>query len=197
MRSLPAFEARLPKAAARLLEQVAPWQGFRPELRRRVAGVGSLGSRRIVAIGELAGGSVMREAKQIPGPASLWLGWERSGPRRLFDAVAASRGIAADPWRRQRGKWVLRPLAPDATRLELSSLRRKHDELAVLRSMGAEAANVHLLSHAMAAPSKALAKDDDRRPPGWLHEAAEVMRELTERDFQEWRKAGSGGHSLR
>jgi hypothetical protein len=183
---LPAFDGKLPKPAAKLLAQVAPWGGFDAALRTRVAGVGSLGSRRIVIAGELGGGLLVREAKQIPGPASMWVSPKGERPRGLADLVADSRGPSADPWRRQSAKWVLRPLAPDASRLELAAIKHKHDEGAYLHDMGAEAANVHLVSHSQAASVKALRKDAARRPEGWLHGAAGKMAELTIRDHQEW-----------
>ncbi len=186
LRALPEWEGDLPRPAMRLLSEVVPWSGFAPEHRTRVAGVGSLGSRRVVVLGELAGGLIVREAKQIPGPASMWIWSKRTVPRGLADAVADARGVAADPWRRQSGKWVLRRLAPDATRLELGALRRKHDEAAFLASMGAEAANIHLVRHTGGSAAKALLKDDRGRPSGWLLAAARTMAELTERDHAEW-----------
>jgi uncharacterized protein DUF2252 len=190
--ALPAFERALPKPAARMLAQVLPGPRapgspeFLPALSRRVAGVGSLGSRRIVAHGEIDGGLVVREAKQVPGPASMWWQPKRTQIGGLPGLVDTSRGIAADPWRRQSRKWVLRALAPDATRLELASLRRKHSESDLLHSMGAEAANVHLIQLREAAPSKALRRDDEGRDPQWLHAGAETMVKLTESDYEAW-----------
>lgn len=184
--ALPVWPEPLPKRPRRLLNETVPWPGWDPQLRRRTAGLGSLGSRRIVAWGELDGGLIVREAKQIPGPASLWLDPDRTRVRGLPKLLMQARGAAADPWRRQTGKWVLRPLAPDTARLELASLRRKHDEQAILRSMGAEAANVHLIAHQRAAPVKALLADADSRPEGWLHDAASAMAALTEHDFEMW-----------
>jgi hypothetical protein len=82
---------------------------------------------------------------------------------------------------------VLRPLAPDATRLELASLRRKHNETALLHSMGAETANIHLTALTGAAPAKAVRRDDDARDPAWLRAAVEVMFKLTEDDHAAWK----------
>jgi hypothetical protein len=183
---LAGYDQSLPKGATRLLADAVPWPGWKPELRARTAGVGSLGARRAVALGPLAGGLVVREAKQVPGPASLWL-WPRRRPlRRPYDPIAETRAMAADPWRRQRGKWVVRPLAPDATRLELTELRRRHDERAILRSMGAEAANVHLVSHPGAASAGRLRRDVNRRPAGWLIAAARAMASATRKDHAAW-----------
>jgi hypothetical protein len=186
IRALPAFERALPKAAARMLAQVTPEGDFRPQFSRRVAGVGSLGSRRIVAYGELDGGLVVREAKQVPGPATMWTDPKRTQVGGLAAIVDASRAVAADPWRRQSRKWVLRPLAPDATRLELARLRRKHEESLLLNSMGQEAANIHLIALREAAPPKAIRRDDQGREENWLRQAAATMVTLTESDYAEW-----------
>jgi hypothetical protein len=184
--ALPAFERALPKPAARMLGQVTPPGDFRPQLRKRVAGMGSLGARRIVAFGDLDGGMVVREAKQVPGPASMWAEPKRTQVSGLPGAIDASRGVAADPWRRQSRKWVLRPLAPDATRLELAKLRRKHDHVALVRSMGEEAANIHLVPSQGAAAPKALRRDDERRGEDWLRPAVETMVAAVKVDYGEW-----------
>jgi hypothetical protein len=186
IKALPAFERALPKPAARMLAQVVPTREFRPVLSRRVAGVGSLGSRRIVAHAEVDGGIMVREAKQVPGPASMWAQPKRTQIAGLPGAVDAGRRVAADPYRRQSRKWVLRPLAPDATRLELASLRRKHNELELLHSMGSEAANVHLTSVSGAAAPKAVRRDDAARDSGWLRAAAEAMAKLAADDHATW-----------
>ena len=191
IRALPAFERALPKPAARMLTQVTPPGDFRPQLAKRVAGMGSLGARRIVAFGDLDGGLVVREAKQIPGPVSMWADPKRAQVGGLPAAVEASRGVAADPWRRQSRKWVLRPLAPDATRLELTTLRRRHAAEGLLRSMGEEAANIHLVSAEGAAAPKAIRKDEEGRAEGWLAEATATMVASVKSDYAEWCNARS------
>jgi hypothetical protein len=190
IKQLPAFERALPKPAARMLAQVVPAREFRPTLSRRVAGVGSLGSRRIVAHAEVNGGMIVREAKQVPGPASMWAQPKRTQIGGLPAAIEAARGVAANPYWRQSRKWVLRPLAPDATRLELASLRRKHRELDLLHSMGAETANIHLTALRGAAPAKAVLRDDDARDPAWLRAAVDLFAKLTESDYESWRGRG-------
>jgi Uncharacterized protein conserved in bacteria (DUF2252) len=193
IQALESFDGPLPKPAARLLARAVPFDGWQPTLRRRVAGVGSLGSRRIVALGSLDGGLVVRELKQIPGPASSWRWPRRSHASGGAQAVARMRGVSADPWRGARGRWVVRALSSDATRLELTELRRRHDEKAILQSMGAEAANVHMVSAPGVAPTSKLCRDADRRPEGWLLDTAEKMKELTERDWVQWRALRTPG----
>jgi hypothetical protein len=191
LRVLPAYGSPLPKTAGALMAAVLPAGRFEPSLHTRVAGVGSLGARRIVAIGEMAGGIIVREAKQVPGPASMWV-YDRRPVTGLTDLVASSHGVAADPARIQEGKWVVRRLAPDMARLELTALRRRHDEGAILRSMGGAAANVHLVAHKRAASAKALRKDEAARADGWLADAAKTMFDLTQRDHKAWCEAHPG-----
>jgi uncharacterized protein (DUF2252 family) len=186
IKALPAFERALPKPAARMLAQVLPTREFRPALSRRVAGLGSLGSRRIVAHAEVDGGLLVREAKQVPGPASMWAQPKRAQVAGLPAAIHTARRVAADPYRRQSRKWVLRPLAPEATSLELASLRRKHSEIDLLHSMGAETANIHLTSVTGAAAPKTIRRDDEARDPAWLRAAVETMATLTEDDYAAW-----------
>jgi uncharacterized membrane protein YgcG len=205
VRRLPAFERALPKPAARMLAAVTPPGDFRPQLRRRVTGVGSLGARRIVAFGELDGGLVVREAKQVPGPVSMWSEPKRVQVSGLVGAVDAARGIAAEPCRRQSRKWVVRALHPDTTRLELAALSGGGGGdggggggsgggssgggggiAELLHSMGEEAANLHLVSIRGAAPAKVLRRDDESRGPGWLRPAAETVAQAARDDFAEW-----------
>ena len=192
LRALPPYDDQLPKPARVLMAQVLPPGAFKPALHTRVAGVGSLGARRIVAIGEMAGGIVVREAKQVPGPASMWV-FDRRPARGLTELVAGAHGIAADPARIQQGKWVVRRLAPDMARLELTTLRRKHDEGAILRSMGAEAANIHLVPHKLAASAKVLHRDEAKRANAWLAAAAKTMVDLTVSDHKAWAAASARG----
>ncbi len=184
--ALPAFERALPKSAVRMLATVTPPGDFRPQLRRRVAGVGSLGARRIVASGELDGGLIVREAKQVPGPVSMWAEPKRIQVSGLAGAVDASRGVAGEPWRRQSRKWVLRALQADATRLELCEAAPGRISAEVLHAMGAEAANIHLVAIRGAAPVKTLRRHDGDRGAGWLAPAAETIAEAARADHREW-----------
>ena len=79
----------------------------------------------------------------------------------------------------------MRRLAPDCSRIELSALPRQRDERRLLYAMGWETANIHL-GTGKARP--ALQKDLRRRGKGWLRAAAQVMVDLTLRDWKEWRK---------
>src|SRR5205823_5243721 len=97
-----------------------------------------------------------------------------------------------DPFLRIRGKWVLRRLAPDCSRIELAALATVRDVERLLRAMGREAANVHL---GRPSAAEAILADLEKRPTGWLTAAAKAMLAATAADWQEW-QAGRASAAL-
>jgi len=91
---------------------------------------------------------------------------------------------AKDPFVHLRGRWIVRRLAPDCSRVELSAMPKERDETRLLRAMGFETANVHLGTPKVA--SKIL-RDLAKRPRNWLHEASTNMVKATTKDWQDWR----------
>jgi hypothetical protein len=181
--TLAPFERALPKPAARMLASVTPTGDFRPQLRRSSAGFSSLGARRIIAVGELDGGLLVREVVQVPGPVSMWAEPKRMQVAGLAAAIDGARGLAAEPWRRQSRKWMVRGLDGALTSLELPTIA---DPVGLLAKMGAEAANIHLTEVPEAAPRKAIRKDSEERPDGWLHDAAETVAAAAREDHADW-----------
>jgi hypothetical protein len=90
-----------------------------------------------------------------------------------------------DPCLSLHGEWLIRRLAPDCSRIELSSLPRSRDEDRLLWMMGWEAANVHLGSPGQRAR---ILSDLHRRNGRWLSQAAGRMAQAVERDWRRWRK---------
>jgi hypothetical protein len=91
---------------------------------------------------------------------------------------------ASDPFVRLKGRWIVRRLAPDCSRVELASMPRERDEAKLLRMMGFETANVHL---GTARAARAILRDLAKRPVHWLHEASTKMVKATTRDWADWR----------
>ena len=182
--ALPAFERALPKPAARMLASVTPPGDFRPQLKRGGADFASLGARRIIAAGNLDGGLLVREITQVPGPVSMWAEPKRAQVSGLVGAIDAARGVAAEPWRRQSRKWVVRALDGSSTDLRLSS--PAIEPLSLLTKMGAEAANIHLTEIPEAAARKAIRRDASVRGEGWLQHAAQTMHEAAVSDHADW-----------
>jgi hypothetical protein len=149
---------------------------------RRVAGVGSLGRPRFVAIADWNGARIAREAKAaVPSAAAF----ARSGRVRANDAVRllATSVRAADPYLTIRDGWLVRRLAPDLTRIEIGDLPRGRDEKNLLRAMGWEIGNVHV-----GGGRTRILADLDRRPRKWLRRAAEAMAGVTYDDWLAWRR---------
>ena len=81
--------------------------------------------------------------------------------------------------------WIGRRLAPDCSRIELSSLPRNRDEQVLVTAMGFETGNMHLGTEGAAA---VVLKALRRLPEAWLLQAAELMYEDTLKDCKVWRK---------
>jgi hypothetical protein len=205
LESLPTVRTRVPADARRALEQALPEPGLQPRIVHRIAGLGSLGRERFVALTMWRGGRVAREAKALAPSACAFAG--RGGPhrgdyaeimrravrwrataqgRRLYYEDLLRLGIRCpDPCVKLRGNWLVRRLAPDCSRIPLNALPRKRDEERLLHAMGWETANTHLGS-----PSwRVVRADVKRRGKGWLYDAAHRMADAVDDDWREWRKA--------
>jgi hypothetical protein len=184
MQALKTLTGGIPASAAKSLKKMMPDPKLKFRVVHRVAGLGSLGRLRFVALADWHGGTVAREAKELT--TSAWL-WARSAkPKaKLFYQDIMDRSIRCpDPFAKLCGRWMLRRLAPDCSRIELASLPAMHDAVKLLFAMGWETANVHLGS----AKAPVLMRDLAKRPAGWLHRAAEEMFEATAHDWEDWRK---------
>jgi hypothetical protein len=147
---------------------------------RRVAGVGSLGRPRFVAIAEWGGGLVAREAKAVVPSALAWV--KHRNPRTNPAVDLLKRAVRVrDPFYDVQLDWILRRLAPDCSRIELSELPDRRDEWRLLRTMGWETANVHLGTR-----RAGIRADLTRRPGGWLVEAAMKMADAVRKDWRQW-----------
>jgi hypothetical protein len=185
MSALPSVRGEVPKGARKLLEEALPAPGLVYRIAHRVAGMGSLGRERYVALADWAGGRVAREAKALLPSACVWAKEERGSKKIFYEEIIAAAARCPDPYVHLRGRWIVRRLAPHCSRVELSAIPRKRDEERLLHSMGFETANIHLGSKSAI---KNVRRDLARRKPGWLHEAAEKMVDAVRKDWEEWRK---------
>ncbi|MBZ5727781.1 MAG: DUF2252 domain-containing protein [Acidobacteriia bacterium] len=179
LRALPECSADAPAGARKAIDRLMPERGMRWRTAHRVAGLGSLGRERYVGIAEWRGGSIAREAKALAPSACLWA--ERGkGTAPVYYQELLDRAVRArDPFVSVRGRWIVRRLAPDCSRIELAALPVERDEIRLLHAMGWETANVHLGS----AQPRVLAADLGKRPRGWLLEAARKMEKAVMADF--------------
>jgi Uncharacterized protein conserved in bacteria (DUF2252) len=155
-------------------------------IKARVAGVGSLGRPRFVAIAEWQGGRIAREAKAYVPSAGLWAAG-RTAPKlpfhtmRLLTKACRSR----DPYLFLYRGWIVRRLAPDSDKVNLNRLASPALERQLTELMGRELANVHL---ATPGRTPAILRDLRARKSEWLPKAAAQMLRRTEEDYAAWRR---------
>jgi hypothetical protein len=113
-------------------------------LRHRVAGLGSLGHPRVVALADWNGGYVAREAKALTPSAWIWArgGAAEDAPFR-YDEILAQAIHCPDPTLSTHEGWLIRRLAPDGSRVELADLPDRRDDEKMFQAMGREIGNIH------------------------------------------------------
>lgn len=184
MQLCPPYSAKPPAEARKLIEESLPQPCQKYQLKRRIAGLGSLGHPRILALSSWQGASIAREAKGIR--TSAWSWHNNSSTDEIYGAKLAERSIRVkDPCVRFHGHWLVRRLAPDCSRIELSSLPKERDEARLLYDMGWETANMHFGSPRAIANVK---RDLAARRGRWLHKAAKGMFKVTLKDWENWRE---------
>jgi len=190
MQALPR-STRVPPDVVGVLAQALPERDLPFTVRTRIAGVGSLGRPRFVALAEYKGGWLAREAKAwLPSAAT------RDARPGRKPAVALMRDSvrSADPVWSIQGSWVVRRLAPDCSRIEIDDLPKGRDEWKLVRAMGWETANVHL---ATPKACKTIARDLRGRNSRWLERAADAMLEATMGDWNAWVRDGRASSAFR
>jgi hypothetical protein len=186
MDALPTFRGKVPKGAVRALEKLLPEKHLRFRVAHRIAGLGSLGRQRFVALADWRGAKIAREAKAL-APSAYTLPWDGGPAEKIqYETVLRKAVRSPDPFVHRRGRWIVRRLAPDCCRVELSALPQERDESRLLLEMGHETANVHLGTRRAA---RRIVADLKARKEGWLHEASARMVKALLKDWKEW-KAG-------
>ena len=182
---LATVKGKIPENAREAIEHLLPERGMPYRLARRVAGLGSLGRPRFVAIAEWKGGRVAREAKALLPSALYWLNPKRAPEEILYAAILRRAVRCPDPYVQMRGHWIVRRLSPDCSRIELEALGTTRWELRLLEAMGKETANIHVGTEEK---RRAILKDLRRRKGNWLADAAQAMADAIEKDWREWRE---------
>ena len=177
----PLRKNAVPATAVKAMRRMMPDPDLPLRIAHRVAGMGSLGRQRFVALAGWKGGLVAREAKAAAPSACVWA---LGGKEAVLYQKLVDRSIRCpDPYVKLKGSWIVRRLAPDCARIELSALPVQRDEIRLLRVMGWETANVHLGSLKAAT----LRRDLARKPAKWLSKAAARMTEAIGEDWERWR----------
>jgi hypothetical protein len=182
-----ATKRAVPRSCRNALIRALPAEATEVVIRPRVAGVGSLGRPRFVAVGSWNGGLVAREAKAAVPSAAHWAHHHASRRRGAgsFERLLHASIRSPDPFLHRSESWVVRRLAPDTDKIEITRLGRAL-ELSLATLIGNEVANVHLATPGAA---QAILSDLARRPAGWLVESAEMMAGLMVDCHEAWKKA--------
>ena len=187
MDALPTVKADVPISAIDALEHLMPARGLSYRLARRVAGLGSLGHARYVAIADWKGGRIAREAKALVSSACYWAKGHQGPPEILYQTIISRAVRCPDPFVQLRGRWIVRRLSPHCSRIELTTLHAPGKELRLLHAMGSETANIHLGTNTARKP---ILKHLQKQKAKWLHGAAEDMVKAVRADWKTWRKDG-------
>ena len=185
LETLPPYEGRVPGNVRRGIAKMMPGKASKYKFAHRVAGMGSLGRERFVAVAQFEGGPVCREAKALASSAWNWATGDDS-PAIRYQKALDTCVRAHDPFVRLQGRWIVRRLAPDCSKITLSQFPLVKDESKLLHAMGWETANVHLGS----GRTKEVLADLVKRRGEWLHQASANMVAATKTDWNEWRAAG-------
>jgi hypothetical protein len=188
MNQCPDSAREAPPEVRSMLEASLPSPGLVYRLVHRLGGVGSLGRPRFTVLGKWQGEFVALEAKALlPSAASLATKKQRGG-EIYYEEVLARAVRRLDPMMKVYEGWVVRGLAPDRCRIELSELGPERDETRMMRAMGWETANIHLGTRDAV---KDVLKDLKERKPNWLRKSAEKMVAVTLNDWEMWRTRAS------
>jgi hypothetical protein len=179
------LRAPIPDQIREKLEASLPDRNLPYERKRRVAGLGSLGHLRALALARWCGSWIAREAKVLTPSACIWTSSKSKSEKILYPEIISRAARVQDPFLQLFDTFMIRRIAPDCSRILLASLPEDHDEARLLEAMGFETANIHAGSRT-AVPW--IIRDLRDRPRRWLHRASERMLEATRRDWRKWRK---------
>jgi hypothetical protein len=182
---LPPVKGEIPESAREAMEHLLPEPNMRYRVAKRIAGLGSLGHLRLVAIAEWKGGRVAREAKALTPSALHWLNPKRAPGEILYAAILLRAVRCPDPYVQMRGHWIVRRLSPHCSRIELAALGTNREECRLLEAMGRETGNIHVGTEEK---RRAILKDLHGRKAGWLLAAAQAMAGAMEKDWRVWKE---------
>jgi hypothetical protein len=185
LEELPEVEVEIPEEARIALEAALPAKGLKYRLKHRLAGVGSLGRPRYTALAILEDEPIARETKPLLPSAALWADKRHHDAEIYYEEILARAVRSLDPAVKVYEGWVVRRLAPDCHRIELTELGPERDEKRMLRAMGWETGNIHL-----GTPNaiQAVLKDLKDRKKDWLVKAAGKMVKATVKDWEMWKE---------
>jgi hypothetical protein len=187
MDALPTLKGPMPISAVDAIEHLMPARGLKYRVAHRIAGLGSLGHERYVALADWNGGRIAREAKALVSSGCYWAA-DRQGPSEILYQAIITRAVRClDPFVQLRGRWILRRLSPHCSRIELADIKAQGEELRLIEAMGWETANIHLGTRAA---RRAVLSHLQKQKGKWLHKATEAMLKAVREDWKTWKQEG-------
>jgi hypothetical protein len=179
----------VPVSAIEAMEHLFPAPNLEYRIARRVAGLGSLGHARYVALAKWNGHWIAREAKALVPSSCFWAADHDGQAEILYQTIIHRAVRCPDPFVHLYGQWIVRRLSPHCSRIELTGLEVHGSEMRLLHSMGWETANIHLgTGNAV----KDIIRHASKRKRRWLHEATLAMVDRVVADWKTWKKEGYG-----
>jgi hypothetical protein len=175
----------IPKSVQSAIASISPEVHLEFRSLRTPKGLGSLGRERFLALGEMKGGLLAREAKSVAPSALLWAtGRKTTKGNPYLEKTVRAAVRCQDPYYHVTRNWLVRRLSPDCSRIDISELRHHHDHALLLFCMGAETANIHLGGKKA---RKRIIRSMAQWPTDWLLHAAHKMRKLSRADWEAFR----------
>lgn len=187
MDALPTVKGDVPITAIDAIEHLMPARDIPYRLTHRIAGLGSLGHARYVAIADWHGGKIAREAKALVSSACHWAEDEHAPIDILYQTIVTRAVRCPDPFVQLRGRWIVRRLSPHCSRIEIATLEARGVEMRLLQAMGWETANIHLGTRSAA---KTILRHMQKQKGRWLHQASAAMLDAVRDDWKDWKKRG-------
>jgi hypothetical protein len=187
MDALPALEHPIPVSAAEAIEHLMPSSNLPCRVAHRIAGLGSLGHARYVAVAKWNGGRIAREAKALVSSACYWANADHGPAEILYQAIIMRAVRCHDPFVQLRGHWIVRRLSPHCCRIELTDIAPHGEELRLLHAMGWETANIHLGTKSA---RKTILNHLKKLKGKWLKQASEAMTQSVRNDWKLWQQKG-------
>jgi len=187
MDELPAVRGKISSRAREALQRLLPDRKLDWRMVNRVAGLGSLGHVRLVAVAESHGARIAREAKALTPSAVYWAANQPAPAKVMYQTILNRAVRDPDPFVHVFGRWLVRRLSPACSRIELNQLPKNRDEHRLLFAMGWETANVHLGSPATV---RAVERHLKSLPANWLLAAAKGMTKAVTEDWRVWKEQG-------
>ncbi|EJZ17862.1 DUF2252 domain-containing protein (plasmid) [Rhizobium sp. Pop5] len=148
----------------------------------RQRGGGSLGRPRFVAFGEWHGCLVVRESKAIVPSAWAWAGIAKEYERLLL-VLAAGRFRSPDPFLTAHDGFIVRRIAADSSKIDLSSVNARTYNPDLIMAMGRDLASIHVASGNVSA---AIAENLQDKPDNFVLAKAKLSADVVKRDFEQW-----------